>query len=164
MLVRLDVVLGEAQRERRLRVVPADEMRLLRLELLLDTIPQPGDDVARAVAVDRLIEPQGGVDYQIGDVRVRAFARVAEQEAQDALPRSGGRGDVLVDRRQGGLRQENRERHVARSLASPAPSIAGAPQDRPGDRDRLTQGAGTHGPKIKGWWRLGRLVEVAPLR
>jgi len=64
MFVRLDVVLGEAQRERRVRMVPADEMRLLRLELPPGHDPQPGDDVARAVAVDRLIEPQRGVDYQ----------------------------------------------------------------------------------------------------
>jgi len=49
MLVRLDIMLGEAA-ERRVRVIPADEMRLLRFHLLLDTIRQPVDDVARAVA------------------------------------------------------------------------------------------------------------------
>src|SRR2546426_12822073 len=97
LLVRLDVVLGEAERERRVRVVPTDQVRMLCLELLLDAIPQPGDDVARAVAVDRLVESQGGIDHQIGDVRLRALAQVAEKEAQNALARSRRRRHVLVD-------------------------------------------------------------------
>src|SRR2546425_10886480 len=100
---------------------------MLLLELFLDAIPQPGDDVARAVAVDRLVEPQGGVDHQVGNVGLGALAQVAEQEAEDALPRSGGRRDVFVDRRQGGLRQEHREWDVTRSLGAPLPA-GGAPR------------------------------------
>ena len=57
MLVSFDVVLGQGERERRVRVVPADEVRILLLELFLDAVPQPRDDIARAVAVDRLVEP-----------------------------------------------------------------------------------------------------------
>src|SRR2546422_10844013 len=114
---------------------------MLCLELLLDAIPQPGDDVARAVAVDRLVESQGGIDHQIGDVRLRALAQVAEQEAQNALARSRRRRHVLVDRRQRGLRQEDGKGEVARSLAPPV-LTGGGPQGRPGGRDRLTQRTG----------------------
>src|SRR5205823_11496678 len=109
-------------------------MRLLRFHLLLDAIPQPGDDVARAVAVDRLVEPQGGVDHQIGDVGLRALAQVTEQEAEDALARSRGRRHVLVDRRQRRLRQEDGKRDVSRSLAPPAPPAPPPPPPPPPGR------------------------------
>src|SRR5205823_7633400 len=66
VLVRLDVVVRQAERERRVRVIPTDEMRLLRVELVLDAIPQPGHDVARGVAADRLGESEGGGGRQGG--------------------------------------------------------------------------------------------------
>src|SRR5258708_33921175 len=121
------------------------------VELVLEGIAKAGDDVARAVAVDRLVESQGGIDHQIGDVRLRALAQVPEHEAQNALARPRRRRHVLVDRRQRGLRQEDGKGDVARSLAPPA-LPRGAPQDRPGPRERLPPGAGTPGPQTKRWW------------
>src|SRR3989449_10662171 len=81
--------------------------------------------------------------------RLRALAQVAEKEAQNALARSRRRRHVLVDRRQRGLRQEDGKGEVARSLAPPV-LTGGAPQDRPGDGDRLTQRTGgAHQSKIR---------------
>src|SRR5207247_8413974 len=53
LLVRPAPLLGEAEWERRVRVVPTDQVGMLCLELLLDAIPQPGDGGARAVAGER---------------------------------------------------------------------------------------------------------------
>src|SRR5207247_10054268 len=48
VLVRLDVVVRQAERERRVRVIPTDEMRLLPFEPVLDAIPKPGYHLRRA--------------------------------------------------------------------------------------------------------------------
>src|SRR3989449_7080343 len=93
--------------------------------------------------------------------RLRALAQVAEKEAQNALARSRRRRHVLVDRRQRGLRQEDGKGEVARSLAPPV-LTGGAPQDRPGDGDRLTQRTGgAHQSKIR---KTGEVVEVREVR
>src|SRR5437588_2724166 len=138
-----------------MRVVPADEARPLLLELLLDVVPQPRHHVARAIAVDRLVQAQRDVDHEVGDAALGALAFVAEQEAEDALARTVRRRHVLVNRREGGLRQEHGKGDVAGPLGTP---IGGAPQDRPADRNRLTQWTGGgHCPKIR---RLVEVVEV----
>src|SRR5207237_8430257 len=82
---------------------------------------------------------QRDVDYEVGDIRLRTLALVAEQEAEDALPRAVGRRHVLVNRREGGLRQEDGKGDVAGPFGTPP---SGAPQDRPSDRVRLTQRTG----------------------
>src|SRR5207253_10580450 len=55
---RFDVVSRQGERQRRVRVVPPDEARPLLLELLLDVVPQPRHHVARAIAIDRLVQAQ----------------------------------------------------------------------------------------------------------
>ena len=155
LFVRLDVVRREAQRQRRMRVVPPDEVCLLLLELCLDTIPQSRDHVARSVAIDRLVQTQGGVDHQVRDVGLGTLAQVADQESEDSLSRTRWCRHVLVHRRQGGLREEDGEGDSTRSLGA----LAGrAPEDRPSDGDGLTQRtARTHRPKIMR--RVARALE-----
>ena len=62
-------------------VVPADQMSFRLRHLRLDPIPQAGHDVDGAVAVDRLAEPQRGIDDEIRDVGLGALAHVPDEEA-----------------------------------------------------------------------------------
>src|SRR6266508_4491871 len=142
-------------------LIPADQVSLLLSCLLRDPIPQPGDDVGRAVAVDRLVESQRGIDEDVGYVRLGAFAQVPHEEAQQTLSRTRRPREVLVDGRQRGLRDEDRKRGVARAPGSLA---TGAPQDGPGDRDRLMEGGVcAHSPKIT-TGEARRAIRPAPVR
>src|SRR2546422_3956588 len=60
LLVRLDVVLGEAERERRGGVGPTHQEGVLCFQLLPVADPPPGDDVAPAGRVGRPVESPGG--------------------------------------------------------------------------------------------------------
>ena len=144
MLVRLDVVGRHRDRQRRMRVVPADQVTFLFFRLRHDPIPDTGDDVGGAVAVDRLAQAQRRVDDEIRNVGVGTLAQITDEEAQDPLPRRRGGGEVLADGREGGLRDEHGERDVARPGPSSSPSPrprrgSGTPQDGLGERDRLAE-------------------------
>ena len=155
MLVRFHVVSRQRERQRRVRVIPPDEARPLLLELLLDVVPQPRHHVARAVAIDRLVQAQRDVDHEVEGTGLGTLALVAEQKPEDALTGAVRRRHVLENRGERGLRQEDGKGDVAGSLGAPA---RGAPQDRLADRDRLAQRTGGgHAQKIKRWWRFWRL-------
>src|SRR5438876_10835210 len=124
-------------------------------------VPQPRHHVARAIAVDRLVQAHRDVDHEVGNAGLGTLALVAEQEAEDALSRAVRRRQVLKNRSEGGLRQEDGKGDVAGTLGTRA---GGAPQDRPADRNRLTQRTGGgHAQKIKRWWRFGRLWRLGRL-
>ena len=144
VLVRLDVVSRHRDRQRRMRVVPADQVTFLFFRLRHDPLPDAGDDVGGPVAVNRLAQAQRRVDDEIRNVGVGTLAQITDEEAQDPLPRRRGGGEVLADGREGGLREEHGERDVARPRASSSPSPrprrgSGTPQDGLGERDRLAE-------------------------
>src|SRR2546425_3266307 len=57
-------------------------------------------------------------------------------------------GEVLVDRRDGGLRHEDREGDAARP-PPPGPRGGGVPQDGPGERDRLPERSVVRAHRLK---------------
>src|SRR5207302_6300196 len=138
-----------------------DRERLHILESLLGSIAHLRQHVVCAIAVDRLVQPQRDVDHEVGDAGLGTLARVPQQEPEDALTGAVRRRHVLENRSEGGLRQEDGKGDVAGTLGTRA---GGAPQDRPADRNRLTQRTGGgHAQKIKRWWRFGRLWRLGRL-
>jgi len=80
VLVCFDVVRRHRDRQRRMGVVPTDQVTFCFLHLRYDPIPESGHNVGGAVAVDRLAQAQRRIDDEIRNVAVGALAQIADEK------------------------------------------------------------------------------------
>ena len=82
LLVGLHIPRREVDGERRVAVVPPDEVAAHPAQLLLDPVPQAGYDDLGLVTVDGLIEADGGIHHGVAHPRRRALEEVAHDTVE----------------------------------------------------------------------------------